>query len=137
VEIKSPGAGRAAGLVRATAAVLKRHRRARLLVSSFDLSALLMMRLVAPEFSRGLLCANRQRKPMREGWAVPALGARAIHPERNLVDAARIHRWRRQRLDINVWTVDDVEEARRLAGLGVTGIITNRPGELRRELSWI
>ena len=39
--------------------------------------------------------------------------------------------WARRRgLRVNVWTLDDPAEARRLIRLGVHGIITNRPGEL-------
>ena len=33
-----------------------------------------------------------------------------------------------------VWTVDDAQEARRLAALGVAGITTNRPGWMREQL---
>ena len=33
-----------------------------------------------------------------------------------------------------VWTVDDAEEAKRLVGLGVSGITTNRPGWLREQM---
>ena len=33
-----------------------------------------------------------------------------------------------------VWTVDDPEEAKRLAALGVSGITTNRPGWLREQM---
>jgi glycerophosphoryl diester phosphodiesterase len=36
---------------------------------------------------------------------------------------------------INVWTVDDPDEARRLVTLGVHGIITNKPQLIRDSLS--
>ena len=38
------------------------------------------------------------------------------------------------RLKFRVWTVDSAPVARRLAGLGIDGIITNRPGWLRAQL---
>ncbi len=37
-------------------------------------------------------------------------------------------------LEVLSWTVDDPAEAKRLTGLGVTGITTNRPGWLREEM---
>jgi glycerophosphoryl diester phosphodiesterase len=136
VEVKSPGAGRAGRLVRAICAVLRRHRRARVLLSSFDPTALLMLRALAPRVPRGLLCGSEQSLPLREGWAAPALAPVAIHPERVLVDADRMRRWRRRGLDVNVWTVDELAEARVLADLGVAAIITNRPAELCQGLRW-
>ncbi|WP_420642368.1 glycerophosphodiester phosphodiesterase [Candidatus Leptofilum sp.] len=58
----------------------------------------------------------------------------AVHPYRKMVDAnymvwASKHGWR-----VNVWTVDDPTEARRLAELGVHGIITNKPELIREAL---
>lgn len=38
-------------------------------------------------------------------------------------------------LELFTWTVDDPTEAKRLTGLGVRGITTNRPGWLREQLS--
>jgi glycerophosphoryl diester phosphodiesterase len=40
----------------------------------------------------------------------------------------------RKKLAVNVWTVDDGREAERLAGLGVQGIITNKPEFIRSVL---
>ncbi|MBP6015215.1 MAG: hypothetical protein KA586_00695 [Candidatus Promineofilum sp.] len=61
--------------------------------------------------------------------------AEADHPNAKLVDEAMMIWARRRGLRVNVWTVDDPAEARRLLGLGVHGIITNRPGALRAALA--
>ena len=37
-------------------------------------------------------------------------------------------------LEVNVWTVDEAAEIRRLAALGVDAIVTNRPDTTRRVL---
>ena len=59
----------------------------------------------------------------------------ADHPEHTLVDEALLAWARRKGLRVNVWTVNDVAEGRRLAGLGVHGIITNIPGVMRAALA--
>ena len=61
--------------------------------------------------------------------------AEADHPDHALVDEAMMAWARKRGLRVNVWTVDDATEARRLARLGVHGLITNRPGALRATLS--
>jgi glycerophosphoryl diester phosphodiesterase len=60
--------------------------------------------------------------------------AQAVHPHYGMVTAAYMawakkHGWR-----VNVWTVDDPAEARRLADLGVSAIITNKPKLIREAL---
>jgi len=48
----------------------------------------------------------------------------------------RMVQWaHRNGYQVNVWTVDDPQMARRLADWGVDGIITNRPAALRAALS--
>lgn len=61
--------------------------------------------------------------------------AEADHPAHTLVDESMMKWARRRGLRVNVWTVDDPAEARRLVALGVHGIITNRPGALRADLA--
>lgn len=61
--------------------------------------------------------------------------AEADHPLHTLVDEELMTWARRHGVRVNAWTVDDATEARRLIRLGVNGIITNRPGALRRELA--
>ena len=60
--------------------------------------------------------------------------AQADHPAHGLVDEALMAWARRRGLRVNVWTVDDPHEAARLMGLGVNGIITNRPGALLAQV---
>lgn len=60
--------------------------------------------------------------------------AQAVHPHYRMVDTdymawAKKHGWW-----VNVWTVDEPAEARRLAALGVNAIITNKPKLMREAL---
>ena len=54
-----------------------------------------------------------------------------------LVDADLLHAARSAGLWVNVWTVDEPEEMRYLVGLGVGGIMTDRPDLLREVLAEI
>ncbi len=58
----------------------------------------------------------------------------AVHPEAALIDAERLAKWRAARVVVNAWTVNDEAEARRLAALGVDGLISDRPGALLRAI---
>lgn len=51
-----------------------------------------------------------------------------------ILDADAVAEVRAAKLRLNVWTVDDVAVAKRLAALGVDGIITNRPGWLKARV---
>lgn len=50
------------------------------------------------------------------------------------LDAAAVGRIRGAGLELHVWTVNEVEIARRWIGLGVDSITTDRPGWLREQL---
>jgi glycerophosphoryl diester phosphodiesterase len=54
-------------------------------------------------------------------------GHAALHPEWRLVDRALIKRARTLGLELRAWTVNDPDEVRRLAHLGVDGLITDVP----------
>jgi glycerophosphoryl diester phosphodiesterase len=54
-----------------------------------------------------------------------------------LVDADLLQAARSAGLWVNVWTVDEPEEMRYLVGLGVGGIMTDRPDLLREVLAEI
>jgi glycerophosphoryl diester phosphodiesterase len=128
VEMKRDVPDRAA-LVKATAAVLGAlpDLASTVVVSSFDGWMLGRLGRTLPAVPRGFLFESRQRL-WRSGWPAPLLRAAAVHPERTLVTPVMCRIWRAARLLVNVWTVNDVAEARRLASLGVDGIITDSPG---------
>jgi glycerophosphoryl diester phosphodiesterase len=82
-----------------------------------------------PRAARGYLFGSDQHF-LKSGWASLPLRADAVHPARDLVDAAKLRQWRKQGKLVNVWTVNDVAEAKTLAALGVDAIITDVPGKI-------
>lgn len=100
-----------------------------IIVSSFDPLILATFATLVPRIPRALL-VHRSR------WSTFALGTGRVwrdglHIERTLTRDATIRRLQRQGLLLNVWTVNDVREALDLASMGVDGIITDIPGQVR------
>jgi len=108
-------------------------RASTIVVSSFDGLMLVQIGRLLPEVARGFLY-EPDRPLFGWGWPAPLLGAAAVHPERTRVTAAACRAWRLARLLVNVWTVNDPEEARRLRALGVDAIITDRPAVIVEAL---
>lgn len=98
---------------------------------SFDHTALLAVRDAAPEAETAALLEGRPADPPAVAAAARAgalaLGYRLLTGrERALTAAAGLR--------LYAWTVDDEDEMRRLADMGLDGIITNHPARLRRVL---
>lgn len=129
VEIKATRFGRMGDLVAAAAKVIKQSGRAeRVLVSSFDPIALVQMYRHLPDVALAHLFHDEQPLALRKGWAGRWVGASLVHPQHTLVDQASLARWHRGGLAVNVWTVNDDAELRRLAALGVDGVFADDPG---------
>lgn len=115
-------------VVRATARIVRTVPDAPkyVLVSSFDPVMLAAFGLLLPAIPRAFVfeAANRW---LRSGWPTFPLRAAAVHPERTLVSPEAARAWRSRELLVNVWTVNDAEEARDLAACGVDGLITDVP----------
>ncbi len=138
VELKVDKLGRGGALVAAVAPMLLAlppARRERVIVSSFDPTALWLMRRHAPGLARGVLFHREQPWPIRAGAAAYALAPAAVHPDRTLVTADMVRRWHARGWAVNVWTVDDPAELRRLAALGVDGVFANDPAAARAVLA--
>lgn len=101
----------------------------RIVVSSFDPLLVAAAARLLPSVPAGWLVAQRRRVPGRSPLE-KLVGAKAVHPHFSLVTGDSIAPWQKDGLLVNVWTVNDVDEARRLASLGVDAIITDEPGKI-------
>lgn len=130
VEIKESGAARAAKRV-----VADQRAQDRVLMGAFEHSALApfgpgWFRSASRRETAFFWAAARLRAPRWRGryhaFTVPERSGRLY-----VVDQAFAALARRTNIPVHVWTVDDVEQGRRLRGLGVCGLITNFPGRLK------
>jgi glycerophosphoryl diester phosphodiesterase len=106
-----------------------RAARADVLVSSFDPLLLTTMRALAPRTPRAYL-------PVPDARPIfPPLGLHAIHYARQQATAENIALARERKLLVGVWTVNDEDEAKNLAKLGASWIITDAPGKIAAALA--
>jgi glycerophosphoryl diester phosphodiesterase len=116
---------------------LRRHGlEGRCLLSSFNPYCIARLRRLAPDLPTAHIWADTRELPflLRHGEASLVLPTPFIKPE-----ARRISRWRAAAYRllgsrVLAWTVDDEQEAGRLLGLGVRGLISNDPVRLREAL---
>lgn len=123
LEVKDACAGTA------VIALLRRYPQTDAVVSSFDYGVLSGLRRDDPDLPLAMLYAGGNWR-LAMGRA-EALRACAFHPRADMVSRPMLAACRRLRLPVFTWTVDDPWQARRLARLGVAGIFTNDPAELR------
>jgi glycerophosphoryl diester phosphodiesterase len=105
--------------------------RERVLVSSFDWHLLREIRKVLPGLARAPI-GREDPKGLLD--AAQELDAFSLHCHRELAPTL-VAASRRQGRPLLAYTVNDAREARRLLGLGVRGLFTDHPAELRRELA--
>jgi len=96
----------------------------RVVVTSKHTGFLRMLGNMTPRVERGYVVEYRYQQPTRRA---AGLGCAWVMPRHSLVTPALMRRARRRGLKVSTWTVNDLMEAERLAGLGVDGIITDFP----------
>ena len=134
IEIKSgPATVRAVAAALGGFAASGRDPVAVAVLMSFDPAVTVEARRVLPKIERHWL--TEERAPVASLCEqARAVGCTALNVSRALsIDVAFVATARDAGLDVFVWTVDDVAEARRLVVAGVHGLTTNRPGGLRGE----
>ncbi|MFP4512511.1 MAG: glycerophosphodiester phosphodiesterase [Acidimicrobiales bacterium] len=97
-----------------------------IVVSSFGFAAIERVRGLEPRLRTAWLVVGADRAEVLVDRAA-AHGHAGIHPHWAMVDASLVERAHEAGLFVNTWTVDDPHEMRRLAELGVDGIVTNVP----------
>lgn len=136
VEIKSNQAGRMGELAEATAKVIKDSGRAdQIMVSSFDPIVLVQFHRHLPDLALAYIFGDDQPLPLRKGWVGNLTGVSLMHPQHTLCTERTVKAWHRAGLPVNVWTVDDDAELKRLALLGIDGVFSNDPGHALAVLS--
>lgn len=135
IEIKSmnPYANDASAAV--AAVIRDRNLYAQVLVSSFNPVTLIKLRHLDPKIALGMLYGGEMPEFLRQVWAGPLIHPEAQHPEHTLIDAAYMQWARTLACAVNTWTVNDVEEARRLAALGVDVIMSDVPDQIMAGLA--
>jgi len=120
------------GLERAVVRVVHEHRMSeRVILSSFNPFRLWRVGCLGPQLPRAMLHGPGTPIFLRDLWLLPLVQPDALHPDHSLVDEAYMKRAQMWGVRVNVWTVDDPAEARRLLELGVDALITNDPRRLR------
>jgi glycerophosphoryl diester phosphodiesterase len=134
VELKTVRADGDADLARAAAALFaRRNLYDRAMASSFNPFVLMRVHALDPRIELGLIGARRY--PLRvASWLRPFVRVQALHPDHTLVDA-RYMAWAHARgYRVNVWTVNEEVDMRRMRDLGVDMIMSDVPDRLRGAL---
>ncbi|MEZ4865883.1 MAG: glycerophosphodiester phosphodiesterase family protein [Caldilineaceae bacterium] len=105
------------------------------IVSSFSPEALIQVRWLDPKVQLGLLYYLPLPPYLRHAWFTPILRPDALHPAYKLVDEALMAWAREVGCPVNVWTVNDVTEAQRLAAIGVNVIMSDVPDQIMAALA--
>ncbi|MFF5264354.1 glycerophosphodiester phosphodiesterase [Actinomadura viridis] len=131
LEVKAPALypgieGRIAAELRRHASWLRPDPAERLLVvQSFDFDSMRRFHAIMPRVPVGLLGT-----PAVEDLPELARFADQINPNHGALTAEYVQRVHRLRMEVFTWTVDDPAVMRRVIGLGVDGVITNKPDVL-------
>jgi len=112
------------------------------IVASFSDVALRAFREVAPEIATSLATLETAEffRAARSGGEMPpttgvALQVPVSFGEITVVDRPFVERAHAEGLAVHVWTINDVEQMRRLVDLGVDGIISDTPSVLAGVLA--
>lgn len=106
------------------------------LVSSFNPVTLIKLRWLDAQVPLALLYYGHALPPyLAQAWLSPIMRPQALHPHHPLVDANLIAWAKSIPAQVNTWTVNEVDEAQRLAALGVDAIMSDVPDVLMAALA--
>lgn len=103
------------------------------LVTSFDIDILGDFKTLCPEVRTGLLFRSPFNINKKRNVA-DAVGAEVLAPHYPNVDGEFMKQARDAGLEVIAWTVNEVDELKKLVNLGVDGIVTDRYLEFEKAL---
>lgn len=123
-------------LARRSAESILHHGTAGILISSFHPMLVLQMARRLPTVPSALLLEPGSLNQLEHAiGGYRLLGACGVHPQHALLSPTYLRPLRESGALVNTWTVNDEADARRLASLGVDGIVTDRPLEILGALA--
>jgi len=126
LEVKSASKERAMRTVLAIRELAQRHQLTeRITVTSSSRTVLKALQQFSPELSRGLVAEHDWLEPVK---VAHQYGCDLLVLNWALCTQARLERAHQQGLHVSVWTVNQPEQMRRLAAMGVDSLITDYPG---------
>jgi glycerophosphoryl diester phosphodiesterase len=109
--------------------LLRQYPDAEIVISSFDYSLLQDLRTLDEALPLAVLFdGGNWRQAVQLAGEISAC---SFHPPNLLVCRTMVAACRKRFLPVSVWTVDSPERARTLVRMGISGLFTNDPGELR------
>jgi glycerophosphoryl diester phosphodiesterase len=102
-------------------------------VISFDQRAIVRMRSLAPEITRGRVYGRTS--PDEILATAREAGCEIVMPHKSQIAEPLVSRAREAGLKLATWVVDDPAELKALAAFGLYGIGTNRPGVLLEAIA--
>ena len=105
-----------------------------IIISSFQHQYLLECHELCPEMATGALVETT--RPADPVALCRSLKVNAYHPDRLILAPGDLGALRDAGFAINVWTVNDMDEARKLVAEGASGIITDFPAACRKALGY-
>lgn len=102
----------------------------RVIIQSFDERVLKYLHKKYPQVKLALLVAAKEQKTVAEKINELGFYPNIYSCEYPLVDKGMLTSLHAQKVKVIPWTVNEIEEAKRLIDLGVDGIITDFPGRL-------
>ncbi|SFC99888.1 glycerophosphodiester phosphodiesterase [Clostridium uliginosum] len=113
------------------ALISKHHIEDKVIISSFNHYSIRRCIRLARNIKTGLLYGDCIFEPYNY---VQMVGANALHPEYNSVTKEIVERSHDNNLEVNIYTVNDEKDMKKMIDLGVDAIITNYPNLLKELL---
>lgn len=117
------------------ASLKKRGLVERTILTSSNPMVLWQAKQMEPRLARGLSFQHNPTPLPNRGWFIPLVRPHALIPEHGMVNPEYVQRAKGKGFRLFAWTPNEPSKMRRLFGLGLDGIVTDRPDFLRHVIS--